>query len=178
MRKPILLMGCCNPFRAYGFEQLVRDACRAGVNGFMIPDLPLDESQLWDAILAKSALDKVSYVVAATTQRRLATICSRTSGFLYCIASSGLTGQGLAPDLEAFLARVRCATDVPVAVGYGISTPDQVRRVTPFADGVVVGSALVEAVLLAPAGKMIHRLSELVYRLADATARPGNTSAH
>jgi tryptophan synthase alpha chain len=172
--KPILLMGSLNPFQRYGLEKLAMDARDVGVNGFMIPDMPTEESRAWDEIAEDAGLENACYVAANTTNRRLAASVSRHSGFIYCLASNGLAGTPVDPgaELQSFLSCVRRATSLPVAVGYGIATADHVRRVSPWTDGVIVGTALVQAVLDAPAADRVRRLSEMVTRLTKATARP------
>jgi tryptophan synthase alpha chain len=147
--QPLLLMGYYNPILAYGVEKFVRRAASAGADGFIIPDLPPEEADALEAA-CQTCQSALIYLVAPTsTQERMAAIARRTSGFLYLVSVVGVTGarEALAADLESFLERARrAANKVPVAVGFGISTPDQARKAGRLADGVIVGSALIEAV--------------------------------
>jgi tryptophan synthase alpha chain len=146
--QPLLLMGYYNPILAYGVERFVRQAASAGVDGFIIPDLPPEEAAALEAACRVSQCALVYLLAPTSTPERTADIAARTSGFLYLVSVVGVTGtrESLATDLESFLNRARRASNVPVAVGFGISTPDQVQTVGRLADGVIVGSALIDAV--------------------------------
>jgi tryptophan synthase alpha chain len=146
--QPLLLMGYYNPILAYGVERFVRQAAIAGVDGFIIPDLPPEEAAALEAVCRDSQCALVYLLTPTSTPERTATIAAHTSGFLYLVSVVGVTGRrdSLATDLESFLNRARRASNMPVAVGFGISTPDQAQTVGCLADGVIVGSALIEAV--------------------------------
>jgi tryptophan synthase alpha chain len=146
--QPLLLMGYYNPILAYGVERFVRQAVSAGVDGFIIPDLPPEEAADLEAACRLRQCALVYLLAPTSTPERTATITAHTSGFLYLVSVVGVTGrrESLATDLEPFLNRARRAANVPVAVGFGISTPDQAQTVGRLADGVIVGSALIEAV--------------------------------
>lgn len=146
--KPLLFMGAYNPVLAYGQERFAADAAEAGVSGLIIPDLPYEEQD--ELLLATRAnrLHLIQLVAPTSTQERLERVCALASGFVYCISVAGVTGarasvtQSASPLVES----VKSCTDVPVAVGFGISGPDAAREVAEFADGVIVGSALVRTV--------------------------------
>jgi tryptophan synthase alpha chain len=146
--QPLLLMGYYNPILAYGVENFVRQAASAGADGFIIPDLPPEEADVMEAACRDCQCALVYLVAPTSTPERMAAIARRTSGFLYLVSVLGVTGrrEALATDLESFLERARGASKVPVAVGFGISTPEQALKVGRLADGVIVGSALIEAV--------------------------------
>ena len=148
VHQPLLLMGYYNPILAYGVERFVRQAASAGVDGFIIPDLPPEEAADMEAACRVSQCALVYLLAPTSTTERTADIAVRTSGFIYLVSVVGVTGmrESLATDLESFLNRARRASNVPVAVGFGISTPDQAQIVGRLADGVIVGSALIEAV--------------------------------
>lgn len=152
---PIALMGYVNPFLRYGAERLFEDAAEVGVNGLIVPDLPPDGAGFTQDWLERSravGVDMVFFASPGTSPQRLAASAAATSGFLYCMATDGVTGarERLDERLPDYLARVRAATDVPLAVGFGISRPEHVRALRGIADGAIVGSALLRDVEAAP----------------------------
>jgi tryptophan synthase alpha chain len=140
---PLLLMGSANPF--YVMQDFVAAAAEVGVDGLIVPDLPPEEGEDLYADAAARGIDAVLLAAPTTTDARLAMLASRTRGFLYYVSLTGVTGARaqLAAGLEEAVARVRRLSDVPVCVGFGVSTPEHARQIGRFADGVVVGSALV-----------------------------------
>lgn len=150
VRQPLILMGYFNPILAYGLERFVEQAARAGADGFIIPDLPPEEAGELEAVCRAHDLALVYLVAPTSTPERLALAAQRTSGFLYLVSLTGVTGAraSLSPDLQAFVERVRAQAqpDLPLAVGFGISTPEQAAAVAGLVEGVIVGSALIEAV--------------------------------
>jgi tryptophan synthase alpha chain len=144
----IMMMGYYNPMLAYGLEALVLDAAQAGADGFIVPDLPVEEASELAALCATKGLALVAFVAPTTPDDRIAKIVHAASGFVYLVSLIGVTGErsSLAPDLKAFIERVRSKTELPLAVGFGISTPTQAQAVGELADGVIVGSALIRAV--------------------------------
>jgi tryptophan synthase alpha chain len=164
---PLILMGYVNPILAYGMERYVADAAAAGADGFIVPDLPPDEAGELEALAAGQGLAVIHLVAPTSTPERLALAADHSSGFLYLVSVTGITGarETLPPHLADFVARVRAHTDLPLAVGFGIGTPDQARAVAQLADGVVVGSALVK---LAGGAQPVESVSELAAALARA----------
>ena len=144
---PLVLFGYLNPILRMGPEAFVARAASAGVDGFLVADLPLEESSRLARLAGASGLSLVLLAAPTTPEERLRAIGERTRGFLYFVSVTGVTGarSDLPPDLPAKLAAVRRATTVPVAVGFGISTPEQARALAAHSDAVVVGSALVDA---------------------------------
>jgi tryptophan synthase alpha chain len=154
---PIVLMGYYNPIYAYPRERFLDDAVAAGVDGLIIVDVPpeADEELCLPAI--KRGLNFIRLATPTTDAGRLPAVLANTSGFLYYVSITGITGTK-APDVaevHAQVARIKRSTELPVAVGFGVRTPEQARQIATGADGVVVGSALVNAVRdsLDPAGK-------------------------
>lgn len=146
IRTPLVLMSYLNPLLAFGVEALAESAAHAGVAGFIVPDLPLDESSELQSALAARGLALVQMVTPVTEPKRLAALCAGSQGFVYAVTMTGTTGRNVAvPDeVLAYLARVRERARLPVCAGFGIRTRAQVERLTGHVDGVVVGSALVE----------------------------------
>lgn len=142
---PLLLFSYMNPLLRYGFEKLAREACEAGIDGVLLTDLCIEEAQASAETLRKAGLDTVFLAAPTSTERRLRLVAEQSSGFIYLVSRTGVTGEqaALSEQAGALVKRVREATELPLAVGFGISTPQQVAEVAEIADGVVVGSALV-----------------------------------
>lgn len=145
-RAPLLLMSYLNPLLAYGLDRLPAAAARAGVAGFIIPDLPYEESAEMRAALDREGLALVQMVTPVTPPERLSMLCAASQGFVYAVTMTGTTGKSVAvpEDVLAYMDRVRAVATVPVCAGFGIRSAAQVARMQGHVDGVVVGSALVE----------------------------------
>ncbi|MGH7644377.1 MAG: tryptophan synthase subunit alpha [Gemmatimonadales bacterium] len=171
---PVVLMTYLNPVRAYGVERFLADAHAAGASGLLVTDLPAGVEPALEAAVEASPLALIRLVAPTTTPARLARAVGGGRGFVYLISRLGVTGvrDAVPPDLAAAVARVREATPLPVAVGFGIGTPAQVRAAARCADGVVVGSALVEA--LGTGGPAA--LERLVGQLAEALRTPAGAA--
>jgi tryptophan synthase alpha chain len=143
---PLVLMGYLNPLLAYGYTRLASDAAAAGVCGFIVPDLPLDESAPLRAALDVQGLALIQMVTPVTTPERMARLCEASSGFVYAVTMTGTTGKGAAVPTEigAYLRRVHDLAKVPVCAGFGIRSPAQVEQLRGQVEGVIVGTALVE----------------------------------
>src|SRR5487761_2087240 len=154
---PIILMGYFNPIYVYGVEQFVLDAKAAGVDGLIVVDLPPEEDDELCLPALKTGLNFIRLATPTTDDKRLPAVLNNTSGFVYYVSITGITGAA-APDagkVSAAVARIKRHAKLPVAVGFGVRTAEQARAIAENADGVVVGSALVEAVRtsLGPDGK-------------------------
>lgn len=145
---PLVLMGYYNPVHQYGVERFCRDAAAAGVEGLILPDLPPEEATEVCEVARERGVDLIFLVAPTSTDARIERAASVAGGFLYCVSLTGVTGAraNVATGLPEFLARVRRHTDLPLAVGFGISTPEHAREVARVADGVVVASALIDLI--------------------------------
>lgn len=145
---PIVLMGYTNSFLTMGERHFPEAAREAGVDGVITVDCPPEEEPAYYANLEACGVDAILLVAPTTTPERLAMLAKRTRGFLYYVSLTGVTGarEGVPPHLEENLARIRGVATVPVCVGFGISTPEQAAAIAKHADGVVVGSALVDRI--------------------------------
>jgi tryptophan synthase alpha chain len=145
-RAPLLLMSYLNPLLAFGLDKLPKAAADAGVCGFIVPDLPYEESDDLRAALKREGLALVQMVTPVTPAERLQMICKDAEGFIYAVTMTGTTGKALEVPEEvlAYMQRVKRVAPVPVCAGFGIRDRQQVARFAPYVDGVVVGSALVE----------------------------------
>jgi len=169
---PVLLIAYANPFLRYrrGLAGFAADAARAGVAGIIVPDLPAEESAEFDLALGPEGLARIDLYAPTTPDARLARLVPSARGFVYCVSLTGVTGarRALASDVGDFVARVRRHTDLPIAVGFGISAPEHVAALRGVADAVVVGSAALDAVAAAPAQRRADALREFVSGLAAA----------
>lgn len=145
--QPIVVFGYANLFFRYGYERLVRDAASAGVDGLLVVDLPYEERGELDPYLEEAGLYRIPLVAPTTPPERLRMILSQAGGFVYYIMVTGVTGarQAVRTDLEERIKGVRACSDLPLAVGFGVSSGAQAASVAAAADGVVVGSALISA---------------------------------
>jgi tryptophan synthase alpha chain len=143
---PLLLMSYLNPLLRFGEERLSNAAFLAGVAGFIVPDLPREEAEPFSDALGANGLALVQMVTPVTPAERLEELCRNAEGFVYAVTMTGTTGRdvGVPDSVLAYLDRVRAVSGVPVCAGFGIRERDQVKRLAPHVDGVVVGSALVE----------------------------------
>jgi len=143
---PLLLMSYLNPLLAYGIEKLPEDAARAGIAGFIVPDLPFEESHELRNALDARGLALVQFVTPVTPIERMQMLTEGSSGFIYAVTMTGTTGKNVAVPEEVlqYFERVKKISPVPVCAGFGIRSREQVQRLAPFIDGAIVGSALVE----------------------------------
>ena len=146
LRAPLLLMSYLNPLLAYGLDRLPDDAARAGVSGFIVPDLPFEECADVRAARAARGIALVQLVTPVTPTERIKMLCAASSGFVYAVTMTGTTGKNFAVQEEVleYFARVKRISSLPVCAGFGIRSREQVERLAPHVDGVVVASALVE----------------------------------
>jgi tryptophan synthase alpha chain len=143
---PLVMMSYLNPLLAFGYDELAERALGAGVCGFIVPDLPFEESDDLRAALEARGLGLVQLVTPATPDERLATLCEASRGFVYAVTITGITGGdvGLPDDLADYLDKVAGISALPVCAGFGIRAADDVANVGRHAAGAIVGSALVE----------------------------------
>ena len=147
-RTPLVLMGYYNPIFAYGVERFIADAKEAGVDGLIIVDLPPEHNDELCEPAQAAGLDFIRLTTPTTDDQRLPTVLNGSSGFVYYVSVAGVTGAGAATmdHVEQAVARLRRHTDLPLCIGFGISTPEHAADVARRADGVVVGSALVDQI--------------------------------
>jgi tryptophan synthase alpha chain len=172
---PLVLMGYTNPILAMGEENFAEAAAKVGVDGVIVIDLPPEEGETLFGALSGAGVDGVLLAAPTTQPPRLAMLAARTRGFLYYVSLTGVTGarSQLAQGIEASVRSIRAGSDVPVCVGFGVSTPEHAREVGRFADGVVVGSALIEAIQQAgPGARAIEAAARFVAGLKAPLRAP------
>lgn len=172
---PLVFMGYVNPFFQYGIERLAADSRRIGVDGYIIPDLPIEESDDFRLPLADAGVDLIYMVAPTSTDRRIAQVAERASGFIYCVSVTGVTGarSNLAENLGPYIAKVREQVSIPLAIGFGISTPEHVRQASSIGDGVVVASAMINYLDTLPLEDQPAAATRFVREFADATGKSG-----
>jgi tryptophan synthase alpha chain len=145
---PLLLFTYLNPVLRYGLKNLAADAKAAGIDGCLLTDLSVEEAAPYTKVLRAAALDTVFLAAPTSTPERLKLVAQYSAGFVYLVSRTGVTGEraSLSNSIQPLVTAMRAATDLPLAVGFGISTPEQARAVAQIADGVVVGSAFVRLI--------------------------------
>jgi tryptophan synthase alpha chain len=162
---PLVLMAYYNSLLQFGIEQFIHTCAMVGVDGLIIPDLPLEESEELRQAGEANSIDIIMLVAPTTPDERIARIAAASRGFLYCVSVTGVTGMQNTLDsgLEGLLSRVRSQTDLPLAVGFGISTPTQAATIAKIADGVIVGSAVIKVIeQYLGSDKLVDKVSEFV----------------
>jgi tryptophan synthase alpha chain len=145
---PLILMTYYNPLLRYGLERYAADARAAGADGHIVTDLTPEEADEWKGLSTRFGLDTIFLLAPTSTPTRVETVVSLCTGFVYCVSRTGVTGarQDVPAELTDVVGRIKAHTDLPVCVGFGVSQPEHVSRICAFADGVVVGSALVDLI--------------------------------
>jgi tryptophan synthase alpha chain len=168
---PVVIMSYFNPLLAYGLERLCVDAAAAGVDGFIVPDLPFEEAVEFQAQAKCHDLHYVYMLAPTSDDARIQAVGGQASGFVYCVALVGTTGArtDLSPELAPFLERVCKATSTPLVVGFGISTPRHIASLAGLADGAIVSSALADAIEKADPSEVDRVVAGFVGELRAAT---------
>jgi tryptophan synthase alpha chain len=145
---PLVFMTYFNPVFSYGLEKFCSACASSGVSGLIIPDLPLEEGSELETITQRQGLDLIYLLAPTSTKERIELVAQKSRGFIYLISVTGVTGarDSLPTDLEVFVARVKQIAKQPLCVGFGISTPEQAKRVAGIADGVIVGSRIIQLI--------------------------------
>lgn len=165
---PLVFMTYANVVFSYGTERFIKRAAEIGMDGLILPDVPFEEKEEFDSVCRKYGLDLIS-LIAPTSHDRIRMIAKEASGFIYCVSSLGVTGtrSAITTDIGAMVSLVKEVTDVPCAVGFGISTPEQAAKMCESADGAIVGSAIVK--ICAEYGKdCVEKVEEYVRSMVEA----------
>lgn len=165
---PTLVMSYWNPIERWGIERFAADLATAGGAGVITPDLPPEEAGPWRAACAATALETVFLAAPSSTDDRLVAISRASSGFVYAASTMGVTGAraSVSAGTRTLVDRIRRVTSLPVCVGLGVSTREQAAQIAQYADGVIVGSAFINAVRSAPAGAAVAAAATLAAELA------------
>lgn len=166
---PIVLMGYYNQFLAYGVKEICKDASRSGVNGFIVPDLPTEESKPLLVECEAEGLDLIPLLAPTSSDDRIQSACAQARGFIYCVSVTGVTGRRseISNQAEQLVAKVRNYTDLPVALGFGISKPEHVKSIGRFSDAAIVGSALMDLLDTAPKNEKVDKVAAFIRDLKN-----------
>lgn len=172
---PLVLYLYFNLLHKFGLEQFIQAAARAGVDGLLVLDLPPEESSGYEELMAAAGLCPIYLVAPTTPDERIGLIVRRAQGFIYYVSREGVTGMQskVSETIAEMTAKIRRHVSLPIAVGFGISNPDQARMVAPHAEAVVVGSAIVDQIAAQPGGQdLVPRVAAFVASLVDAVKKP------
>jgi tryptophan synthase alpha chain len=172
--KPVLTMSYWSPIEKWGIKKYVEEFKNSGGNGVITPDLPPDESDEWIDETDKQHVDRIFVVAPSTSEERLKLVSSKVTGFVYAASLMGVTGtrNQISQSAETLVTRLRKVTDLPVAVGLGVSTPEQAKQVAKYADGVIVGSAFIKLILQTKdLSKSVGAIGQLAKDLARSMNR-------
>ena len=164
---PLILMGYYNPFLQFGLGEFAQRARDAGVDGVIVPDLPTEESGGFKAMCEGHGVYLIPLLAPTSSDLRIAAACKGARGFIYCVSLTGVTGaqRSMSPDLAQVVGRIRQHSDLPVLVGFGVSQRQHIEEIGGFADGAIVGSALLDAVDRAPLDKAAETARDFVRAL-------------
>ena len=167
---PLILLGYYNPIFSYGLAKFGQDAQRAGVDGVIVPDLPPDESGPLIEECRPRGIHVIPLLAPTSTDVRIERACRAASGFIYCVSLTGVTGarEELSPGVSQLLERIRGYTHLPLALGFGVSRREHVEAVASHAQAVVVGSALIRAIMDSPPQEMVDSARQYVLELSGA----------
>jgi tryptophan synthase alpha chain len=171
---PIVLFSYANPVLRYGLDRFASDAAAVGVDGLLLTDVPAEETVLFESVMGPAGLDLIMLVTPTSPRQRMKAAARFGGGFLYLVSTTGVTGtrDDLDRELEANIRLAKKASRLPVAVGFGISNPEQVARVAASADGVVVGSAIVSRIgALGDCDELVDEIGVFAKSLSDACNR-------
>lgn len=175
LQAPVVLMGYLNPLLSYGLERFFGDAASAGVDGLIVVDATLDEAEDVCAAADGSGIDLIQMVAPTTSEERMAALLRQAQGFVYCVSVAGTTGAraGLPPALPSLIERARRFTDLPIAVGFGVSRPEHVAYIGQLCEAAVIGSAIVDVIEHAPPDERVTRVREYVENVTGRRRAPG-----
>lgn len=167
VKTPLVMMSYYNPLLAYGLDRLLEDCKKSDIQGLIVPDLPVEESQELCQKSEKMEMDNIFLITPNSSSDRIDLVTKHSTGFVYCVSITGTTGirKNFSTDLKGFLKQVRSRTSKPIAVGFGISTQDHIHKLKNDVDGVIIGSRIIESI------RKDEDTGALVRELKDATRR-------
>ena len=174
---PLILMGYYNPVFCYGSEQFIRDAAAAGVDALLLVDLPPEEADEINAVMEESGVDLITLLAPTTPRERMERLAAAAKGYLYYVSMTGVTGaQKISPDdIRVAVEEIKAMANIPVGVGFGIATAEDARAVGAFADGVIVGSALVKIIEKnGQSEELLPKVAEFIAKLKHGLTVPAS----
>ena len=174
VRVPLVLMGYYNPLLSFGIARFASEATDAGIDGVIVADLPPEEAQPLKEACAQQGMDLIVLLAPTSTDQRIARACTTASGFIYCVSLAGVTGarDQLPPGMFQLVRRIRAHTDLPLAVGFGVSRREHVEAIGQHAQAAIVGSALLDVIDSSPQNLVVDRVRRFLAQLTgrDRTA--------
>ena len=172
---PLIFMGYYNPFLRYGVEAFIRDAADAGLDGIIVADMPGEESGPFNEVCRQHGIYLIPLLAPTSPDERIAQACKQADGFIYCVSLTGVTGarRELGSGLSELVGRIRRYTDLPVIVGFGVSTREHIESISRFADGAVVASALLDAIDRSPSEHVLQTARDFVHGLKPSGDQGG-----
>jgi tryptophan synthase alpha chain len=164
---PLIFMGSYNPIFSYGIEAFAESASQVGADAVIVPDLPVEEAQPLQSALKKSKLNLISMLAPTSTLERIKMTCGAAEGFIYCVSIAGVTGvrKEMPAGLTDFLGLVRQHTNLPLALGFGISEKVHIDYVSPYVQAVVIGSKLIEVINSSTADERIANVRDFIVKM-------------
>ena len=161
---PLILMGYLNPFLHYGFEQFASDASKSGIDGVIIPDVPAEEARPYLEFCDSNNIHFIPLLAPTSTDSRIEQSCKNARGFVYCVSVTGTTGarSNISKNLEQLVSKIRRYTELPILVGFGVSTKKHFQDVTRFADGAIIASAMLDAIASDPNADAVITTSKFI----------------
>lgn len=166
---PIVIMGYYNPILRYGLESFTKKANQLGVDGIIVADLPVEESSHLRDLCKNNSIHLIQMLAPTSTSERIKKTCEIASGFIYCVSLTGVTGarKSIGPEIEMLVNQIRTHTNIPIMVGFGISNREHVETIGKFADGAIIGSALLDTIGQSIGEEAISRACDFVKTLMD-----------
>ena len=167
--KPIIAFSYFNPIHQYGLNNFVNKAKEVGLDGVIVVDLPPEESEVFSKLCIKNNLHQIFLLAPTSTDARIKNVAKQAAGFIYCVSVSGTTGvrENFSQDLIHFVKKIKQQTEVPIVIGFGISTKQHIKFVSKIAHGAVVGSAFVESIRANQKGDQSGKISEFIQNLVE-----------
>ena len=176
VESPLIFMGYYNPYLRYGPERFLDDAAAAGLDGMIVPDLPTEESKQFGEMCASRGIHLIPLLAPTSSDERIEDACKAASGFIYCVSLTGVTSarSTLSRATSGLVERIRQHTELPILVGFGVSRPEHLVEIGTYAEGAVVGSALLDAVDNAPPDGKVDAARDFIHALRGIDGKGGN----
>ena len=176
VESPLIFMGYYNPYLRYGPERFLDDAAAAGLDGMIVPDLPTEESEQFGEMCASRGIHLIPLLAPTSSDERIEDACKAAGGFIYCVSLTGVTSarSTLSRATSGLVERIRQHTELPILVGFGVSRPEHLVEIGTYAEGAVVGSALLDAVDNAPPDGKVDAARDFIHALRGIDGKGGN----
>ncbi len=173
VESPLILMGYYNPFFRYGLERFLDDAATAGMDGMIVPDLPTEEAAQLSGMAADHGIHLIPLLAPTSSDERIRDACESAGGFIYCVSLTGVTGarSSVSQSTPGLVERIRRYTDLPLLVGFGVSRREHLEEIATYADGAILASALLDAIVRAPEDRKLDTARDFIHSLKGTNGR-------